>query len=942
MIFERIREVFKPLFGLDRNQAVARLLYIILGGVIAIALFDLALRLWIGKNWRDPALQVVAILLLTQFVLLAILRRGYVTQTASLLGFISWLGVTYLIWNSYGLHDAAIFAYVLIILTAALLTNWWVSFTLTLLSVLAIWFFAFAEANGTRVFRFDDPLAIARDLTIMFSVLILLIYVVINTLRQALETMQAEIVERTRTDQALRREEERFRKIFRLTPAAVMITTLQDGALLEANDAYWKLSEMDPNTSIGRSVVELGLWDSESERQEFVQQLIEQKSIHKPNNEFINVKHKTHPTSVFYELIDLGNEPAILTMHYDLTEQRKAEEALRKSDERFRKEEERFRRIFHATPVAAVTATLIEGKLLDANTAYWKLTGLKPETSIGRTTMELKLWDSAAQRKDFVAVLLERKSLFNPNYEFINKNGEKRSTIAYDELIELGEESTVLTMLYDVTEQRKAEEALRKSEERFRRVFHRSPVAIVITTLADGQIIDANEAYWQLSGHTPKTSIGRSTLDLRPGYKAEQRNLFVQELLEKKSMHNTAYDFISERGEHLKTVAFYELIEVDGQPAILSMFLDTTEQSQARDALRYSEARFRAMLEAVPDMVFEVKRDGTIIHFSPSAINELGFQPESTVGKTISQILPATASQLAFAIERALDSRQVHAFEFITKVAGEQKTFEARVSSAGPDLVLVMMRDVSLDKWSQSEREKLIAELEEKNTELERFTYTVSHDLKAPLITIRGFLTFVREDARAGNMVRVEKDILRINDATEKMQRLLTDLLELSRIGRLKHEPMHISTNALIAEVVEFLHGRLQEHKVTVKIMDGLPAIYGDSQRIFEVFQNLIDNAAKFMDDQAQPAIEIGAQGEKNGKPVFYVRDNGIGIPPQLKDKIFGLFDKLNPQSEGTGVGLALVKRIIEIHGGRIWVESEPGTGTTFFFSLPTQPVVAD
>ena len=233
------------------------------------------------------------------------------------------------------------------------------------------------------------------------------------------------------------------------------------------------------------------------------------------------------------------------------------------------------------------------------------------------------------------------------------------------------------------------------------------------------------------------------------------------------------------------------------------------------------------------------------------------------------------------------------------------------------------------------ERENLIGELEQKNAELERFTYTASHDLKSPLITIRGFLGFVREDAKAGDMVRLEKDIRRINDATEKMQRLLGDLLELSRVGRLNNTPELISTNILVAEVVELLHGRISAGKITIQISENLPSIYGDRPRVFEVFQNLIDNAAKFMEGQLNPRIEIGVQGELNNKPVFFVRDNGIGISPQFKDRIFGLFDKLNAQSEGTGIGLALVKRIVEFHGGRIWVESEVGQGATFYFTLP-------
>ncbi len=493
-------------------------------------------------------------------------------------------------------------------------------------------------------------------------------------------------------------------------------------------------------------------------------------------------------------------------------------------------------------------------------------------------------------------------------------------------------------MFYDITDQKLAQTALQRSDEHFRKIFHVSPIAIVITTLAEGRIINANEAYWKLSGHDPKTSSGRTTFELRSGLQTEERNRFVRELLEKRSIQNSAYDFVNEQGEHLKTVAFYEFINEGGVPAILSMFYDMTEQNNAREALIQSEARVRALLEATPDMIFELTRDGTIVQFIPSADHGPLLPPEEFIGKTITQIFPSIAEQTNFAIERALDSGQVNAFEYQLPGGAEKRDFEARITPAGPDLVLATVRDVSLRKWAESEREKLINELEAKNAELERFTYTVSHDLKSPLITIKGFLGYIEEDVRMGNMARFETDLRRIGDAAEKMQHLLGDLLELSRIGRLANPPEHISMNELIAEVLEILHGRIHAGNILVHVAENLPAVYGDRQRLFEVLQNLIDNAAKFMGDQPAPRIEIGVQGELHGNPVFFVRDNGIGIAPQFKDKVFGLFDKLNSQSEGTGIGLALVKRIIEFHKGSIWVESEIGLGATFFFSRPTQP----
>ena len=244
--------------------------------------------------------------------------------------------------------------------------------------------------------------------------------------------------------------------------------------------------------------------------------------------------------------------------------------------------------------------------------------------------------------------------------------------------------------------------------------------------------------------------------------------------------------------------------------------------------------------------------------------------------------------------------------------------------------------DITDRKLQEAERERLLQDLAAKNTELEQFTYTVSHDLKAPIITIKGFLGFLEEDALHGRQERLRQDIHRIGTAVDKMHLLLNDLLELSRIGRIVNEPETIEFPALVQEAIELVQGRLQSASAQVDVTCGTVGVRGDRRRLLEVIQNLIDNAAKFMGSQPQPRIEIGCRGEQpNGMGEFYIRDNGIGIAPEHYERIFGLFNKLDPLADGTGIGLAIVRRIIEFHGGRIWVESEPGQGATFRFTLP-------
>jgi signal transduction histidine kinase len=236
---------------------------------------------------------------------------------------------------------------------------------------------------------------------------------------------------------------------------------------------------------------------------------------------------------------------------------------------------------------------------------------------------------------------------------------------------------------------------------------------------------------------------------------------------------------------------------------------------------------------------------------------------------------------------------------------------------------------------AEAERETLIQKLEATNAELERFMYTAFHDLKAPLVTIKGFLGMLNHDLQANRQDQVQKDLQRISRAADKMDELLSDLLELSRIGRVTNPPEKVNLVHLTQEALETLDARIRSKSVRVIISPHLPTVYGDRIRLREVMENLIDNAAKYTGDQPNPVIEIGTR-QQDGQQIIYVKDNGLGIDPRYHTKIFNLFERLDSTTEGTGVGLALIKRIIELHGGKVWVESKGlGQGSTFCFTIP-------
>ncbi len=408
------------------------------------------------------------------------------------------------------------------------------------------------------------------------------------------------------------------------------------------------------------------------------------------------------------------------------------------------------------------------------------------------------------------------------------------------------------------------------------------------------------------------------------------------------TLGHQVYTLVSAGGGGSPTSAPYGILV--GILALLAIyFLQRvfSERDQAQEAVRQSEAKFATAFHSSPDPIMILALDdGRFVDVNESFVANSGYRREDVVGRTPEELeVWADPEQRQPLIDQLKEKRELRNAEvdFRTPSGEVRSTLlsGAVIEIDGKLHLLAHTRDVTERKRAEEMREHLLAELRAKNDELERFTYTVSHDLKSPLVTLHGFLGLLKKDIADGHAERVERDMERIQSAAHTMQHLLEDLLELSRIGRMDNPPEKILLTPAAREAAARVSGRLAENGVELEIAEDMPAVVADRPRVLQVFQNLIDNAAKFIGDGDAKKIEVGAR-EDDDQVVCWVRDNGIGIDPRFHDKVFGLFDRLDKAYDGTGTGLALVERIMKVNGGRAWVESEgEGHGSTFYFALP-------
>lgn len=385
-----------------------------------------------------------------------------------------------------------------------------------------------------------------------------------------------------------------------------------------------------------------------------------------------------------------------------------------------------------------------------------------------------------------------------------------------------------------------------------------------------------------------------------------------------------------------------------GKPLqILSLITDISDFKKAILLAEKSEKTQRAILEAIPELIFKMNQDGVYLEAIPSKIND-GYNPpiKNVIGKTIFDVLPfTTASLIKNELDQAFKKNEIRSFEFERELDGKLFYLENHISPISETEAVIIARNISNRKKMQQAVEEKVLELSSKNIELEkyitknkeleRFAYIVSHDLKEPLRTINAFTEIIKSRYITGldNDAKMYFDF--ITTSTQRMTALIEGILDYSKIEVNAKAFETEDTSDLVGKVLKDLSKSIEENEAVIEF-DNLSPVYCDSLQIRQLFQNLISNALKFRKSDVNPVIKITSEVRTNDV-LFTVSDNGIGIDPVHFDTIFDMFKRLHPRDtfKGQGIGLALCKRIIERHGGDIWLESDGKNGTKFFFTIP-------
>ncbi len=752
--------------------------------------------------------------------------------------------------------------------------------------------------------------------------------------------------ERRKTEQQLRDNEKRYRSLVQNSKDMLLVYG-SDGRVSNVNTATEETLGYAPGEMIGKSGYSFVHHDDLVESQKFFKRLIENPGA-KISTEFRVVRKDGTWLDVEGVAVNLLDDPeirSIVANARDITDRKKTESALRHSEAMF------------GSLVESLTQNVfrkdLEGRFTFVNENFCRLVGRPKGDILGKTDFDIFPFEMAQKfRNDDLAVIAAGQV-----FEAVEENRSPDGRRIFVRVVKTpvrNSEGTIIElqgMFWDVTEETLAVERLKESEERWRTFVETLPVGVYRTTPSrDSSFIAANRAMAQMFGcATTEELLRHKPGDLhfdqehREEYfrriARDQRVVDMEMRLQKVDgtpiwVRNTTAANRDETGK----IAYYD-----------GVIEDITEQKKAEADLSASRQKYLNLIDNVTDGLYEVDLAGNMTFANRALLELLGREHEELMGQNNRAYMDEENARKVFEVFnevfRTGEAHRGYVYELIAK-DGEKKFVEGSISlmrdSVGaPTGFFGVIRDITVRRKAELALEEKTRQIERanhdlvrKNAELDEFTYIASHDLQEPLRKLTAFTDFLKKDIGEGLSPRVEKDLNFIVDAANRMQTLVQDLLQLSRVGKAAMKRERVPLNECVRAALDALAIRIESAGAEI-VQDELPEVWGDRTLLTQLFQNLIGNALKFIPEGVKPKIHVTYE-LTNDQAVLGVKDNGIGIKPEYAEQIFSPFKRLHGRDkyEGSGIGLSICRKAVERHGGTIWVESELGRGAYFKFTL--------
>jgi PAS domain S-box-containing protein len=512
--------------------------------------------------------------------------------------------------------------------------------------------------------------------------------------------------------------------------------------------------------------------------------------------------------------------------------------------------------------------------------------------------------------------------------------------------LESAEGILVTAAIRDISVRRDAENHLARMEGRYRGLLEAAPDAMVVVN-PGGEIVLLNVQAEKQFGYRRDELVGQKVKNIIPEGFAER---LVADALRTTAdalaqQIGTGIELTGRRknGSDFPIEIMLSPLESAEGILVTAAIRDISVRKEAEKHLARMEGRYRGLLEAAPDAMVVVNPGGEIVLLNVQAEKQFGYSRDELVGQKVKNIIPEGFAErlVADALRSAEDALAQQIGTGIELTArrknGSNFPIELMLSpleSAEGVLVTAAIRDITTRKKAEANLLDKVEELNRSNEELGQFAYIASHDLQEPLRMVASYTQLLSRRYKGKLDSDADEFIAFAVDGASRMQRLIQDLLTYSRVGTKGQDLLNVSSEEALQRALINLRSAIEDSGALVT-HDSLPSVLADEMQLIQLFQNLVGNAIKYQ-SPGIPKVHISAVRNGGKKWTFSVRDNGLGIDPQYFEKIFGMFQRLHKREEfaGTGIGLAICKKIVERHGGNISVESEPGHGSTFRFAL--------